>query len=331
MESALTTGVNNPALAVCQRLRALRLRSCGPRGKRKFASALGLPLSTYCAYEVSRQAPADILVRAAEVTACDLEWLLTGEMRGLASRKLSAEEAGIVQRLAALIDGRPEAKQAMEALADLLGEAQANAAPSPGAPVPATDEIEEQTVIPIIGRTAAGQAAFWQNAADAGGLRDLRALARDATAVDPVETFAGSLTTARPPYAAAGDANVIRFAHPRQVRDVLVDGVIVTTALGGHHAAIAVQIDGDSMIAVLDEGDYVIADPGQPAVSGHVAVAMIEGQIGTTCKVYVEEGREVRLVPMNRAYQAVTVPEDQVTFAWRVIGAVRRRKAGPPA
>ena len=47
--------------------------------KRKFADALGLPLSTYVNYEADRVPPSDVLVKVSEITGCDLNWLMTGQ------------------------------------------------------------------------------------------------------------------------------------------------------------------------------------------------------------------------------------------------------------
>lgn len=322
-----------PDKDICNRLRALRIRYFGPRGKAKFARHLGLPLSTYCTYEADRVPGADVLVRAAEITGCAVQWLMTGTLGQVDTGELSVQEAAMVSRLTKLLVKKPQARQAIEAFMDLLGEAgtaEAAAAAQTAGGVKAAaaasgKNLADRIVIPIIGRAAAGQVAFWSEIAGSSGegIHDLRTLAEQVLAADPGQAFDGVITTPGPPYAQTAETTVVRFPEPKQIGDVLIDGVIVTALQEQGGQWVAVQIDGESMMDVLKDGDYVIADPAQAAVAGEIALVMAEGQIGTTCKIYLIEDGEVRLVPANSAYQTVTVREDQVRFAWRVVGAIR--------
>jgi len=313
---------------LCKRLHTLRLRHYGPRGKANFAKALRLPLSTYCTYESCRLAPADILARATELTGCDLEWLLTGKIGRINTDNLSPEETGAVERMARLIAGRPEARQALEALVDLLSKGAGEnvtsdnmrQAPPKQPPIQLTDRV----LAPIVGRTAAGHLAFWREEEELAGLRDLRSLAEAVLAGEGESMFETEITTAGPPYAKAGSAAVVAFAESRQIGDVLVNGVVVlgTRKLG--RRLVAVEIDGESMESVLYGGDYILVDTDQPAASGEIALVRVEGQIGTTCKIFLPEGDKVRLIPANAAYETAVVKKDQIRWACRVVGAVRR-------
>ena len=64
--------------AVIGRIKFLRNRYAGKRGKSAFAKALDISPSTYSYYEQNRIPPIEILLKICEVTGADLEWLLTG-------------------------------------------------------------------------------------------------------------------------------------------------------------------------------------------------------------------------------------------------------------
>lgn len=313
---------------LCKRLHTLRLRHYGPRGKANFAKALSLPLSTYCTYERSRLAPADVLARAVELTACDLEWLLTGKIGRINTDNLSAEETGAVERMARLIAGRPEARQALDALVDLLSKGASEKTRSDNMrQVSSTQpsmQLTDKVLVPIVGRTAAGHLAFWREDEELVGLRDLRSLAEAALAGDAESMFETEITTAGPPYAKAGSAAVVAFAESRQVGDVLVNGVVVLATEKLGRRLVAVEIDGESMEGVLHSGDYILVDTAQTPALGEIALVRVEGQIGTTCKIFLPEGDEIRLIPANAAYETTVVKKDQIRWACRVVGAVRR-------
>ena len=65
--------------AICERLKQVRIRVCGPRGQSHFAALLNLSPSTYNYYEKGRIPPVDVLDRAAKVTGAPLLWLIRGE------------------------------------------------------------------------------------------------------------------------------------------------------------------------------------------------------------------------------------------------------------
>lgn len=64
---------------ICQRLREVRIKHFGDRGRSKLCRMLGIQPSTYSLYEVHRAPPAELLVRVAQITGVSLEWLLSGQ------------------------------------------------------------------------------------------------------------------------------------------------------------------------------------------------------------------------------------------------------------
>jgi SOS-response transcriptional repressor LexA len=230
--------------------------------------------------------------------------------------------------MARLIAGRPEARQALDALVDLLSKGASEKTRSDNMrQVSSTQpsmQLTDKVLVPIVGRTAAGHLAFWREDEELVGLRDLRSLAEAALAGDAESMFETEITTAGPPYAKAGSAAVVAFAESRQVGDVLVNGVVVLATEKLGRRLVAVEIDGESMEGVLHSGDYILVDTAQTPALGEIALVRVEGQIGTTCKIFLPEGDEIRLIPANAAYETTVVKKDQIRWACRVVGAVRR-------
>ena len=74
----LRGGKSTDHLRICERLKVLRLRVCGPRGQSEFASRLGLSPSTYSYYERGRIPPVAVVDRACQIGGVSLSWLLRG-------------------------------------------------------------------------------------------------------------------------------------------------------------------------------------------------------------------------------------------------------------
>lgn len=107
-------------LGVCTRLAEVRTRHFGPRGKSGFARELGIGSSTYDRYERDRMPPADLLLKAAEITGVRLEWLITGEGPREASPPATGRIAALVERLRELLRRRQDLTDQVDAfLTDL--------------------------------------------------------------------------------------------------------------------------------------------------------------------------------------------------------------------
>ncbi len=65
--------------AVIERIKGLRCRFSGLRGKSEFAKALGISPSTYNYYEQKRIPPVETLLKISQITGADLHWILTGQ------------------------------------------------------------------------------------------------------------------------------------------------------------------------------------------------------------------------------------------------------------
>jgi transcriptional regulator with XRE-family HTH domain len=108
--------------ALAQRIRELRRRHFGPRGKAEFARRLGISPQEYERYERGTVPPGEVLVRMCELTGEDLQWLLVG-VSGRAAMVITGTRARhqqLLARLAQLLDEKPELAGPVEAFVDLL-------------------------------------------------------------------------------------------------------------------------------------------------------------------------------------------------------------------
>lgn len=133
-----------------ERLRELRRRHFGPRGKEEFARRLGLEAGEYERFERGAIPSGELLVRICELTGEDLQWLLTGvAARGtvvISGTRTRHQE--LLTRLARLLDEQPRFAAPVEAFVDLLlrGDA-AQSAPAPR--LPETTAAAVRRLIPI--------------------------------------------------------------------------------------------------------------------------------------------------------------------------------------
>ena len=159
----------------------VRVEVAGPRGKAAFARQLGISPTTYQSYERDRIAPADVLVRIADVAQVDLRWLLTGHSADGAAPQA---DHPALQRAAALLAKCSNAAAPLAAFVDLLAASMlfpakpaaqlAAATPTARATLAAQDTAQAPSPeaggaspeapadtdgwIPILGRSAAGTA-----------------------------------------------------------------------------------------------------------------------------------------------------------------------------
>ena len=91
---------------ICERLKVVRVRHYGDRGRAEFCRELGITPSTYSLYEVSRVPPVELLVRVAQLTGVQMPWLLTGKGEPY-SAEVVTPAAGLVKTTPAIADWIP--------------------------------------------------------------------------------------------------------------------------------------------------------------------------------------------------------------------------------
>ena len=287
---------------ICERLRAVRGRHFGDRGRSKLCRELGITPSTYALYEISRVPPVELLVRVAQLTGVPLEWLLTGAGE--------SEPTGSQPRSGAL----PAAGLATS--------------PAPRKRPRATPPAITHW-IPIIGSTAAGTARYWEELpvthggpeADARLEQTLseyadRAGETSQTPGDLSSTIDMNRTVSLVQFSTPDDRGFVEFLNAPGVK-------------GKYPRAVAWRIDGDSMSPRYLDGDLVISSLDHPAVAGHPCVARQKGQIGVNCKIYQEAGRDILLIPINEHSPTQRLPAQELQWAHRVLCSVRIERATP--
>ena len=321
--------------AIIERIRILRRRFSGRRGKRKFAKAIGISPSTYNYYEKERLAPMPVLVKICQLCDVNLEWLLTGQAvkatTGMppdiptlqANPQFVAKNSRLLKKLHHLLVENPSSLDAVYAFVELLCE---NKALEGGTPYAASRLSSNRPGwIPVLGRTAAGMVHFWNEAILPEPNRviaELDELVEKHTSQTILGAFEGKVSIdlpARPlakglknnltsliQVSSQGTDEVVRFVENSELHELYPD-------------SFALQVDGDSMSPRIDDGDFVVLSPSVPAVQGHVAVARIVNQIGVTCKLIRAEESEVHLIPINEKYETKIVPRKELLWALAVL------------
>lgn len=142
--------------SLCERIRELRRRHFGPRGRDELARRLNVPPETYARYERDAIPPGAVLVQMCELTGEDLQWLLTGvASRGaVVISGARRRHQDLLARLAQLLDTRPALAAPIEAFLDLLQrppiatDARALAEPAPRGLIPVFELDELRDSLP---------------------------------------------------------------------------------------------------------------------------------------------------------------------------------------
>ena len=348
---------------IIQRIRELRERFSGPRGRSKFAQALAISPSTYNYYERDRIPPIEVLLRICEVTGADIEWLLTGressrkfafakETVGTDPREavISGVNSVLLRKLDALLTENPDLGTAVSAFVDLLVEKKA----IESKPRPSFVQSGQQHPgwIPVLGRTAAGLVHFWDQMVlpePKQAVTELDEIVRKHTGKAITGFVDGTITIDLRAQALVDGlksqrANLIQVggsALPadKQETDAMdstsspqVDStgppqVVEFVECEAIHKlfpdSFALQIDGESMSPRINDGDIVILSPSVPAAQGQAAVARVVNQIGVTCKLIRTTQERVHLIPINERYETKVVPKNELLWALAVLCHIR--------
>ena len=318
-----------PENAICGRVADLRRTCFGPRGRAAFARALNVSPSTYNYSEKGRQPPADLLARAAAVTGASLEWLMTGAGEPFPS---SAEKAGdntlsqgareVLARLQAA-GGATQAAGSRTALREILAKIQEKFPPRDAAWQPAAPGVRPGA-IPILGRTAAGLLAKWDECFAEEETAD--ALDRLLTHVEATAGRQhGAAIAAADPQDDAGrpaDATAMLI----QLSEPTPEGILEYLELPGlvvGPGAFALRVDGDSMAPRILDGDIIVCRRGVEPQPGQTAVVKVRGRVGVTVKLWRPEGKFVHLIPINEAYEPSRTLRVDILWACRCLWVVR--------
>ena len=278
--------MNNPERALVARIKELRRRQFGPRGKAEFARRLGVPLEEYERYERGTVPPGDVLVRMCELTGEDLQWLLTGvAARGtVVISGTRSRHQKLLTKLAQLLDEQPERAGPVEAFVDLLiGGEQVLAESGRQLPLPPTRDL-----IPIF---AAGELPLTLPETGTGGLND---------SFPPVllpET--AQLTERKRARLAepAGEYNQDDFRNVEMVTHTAEDGQVRQFV---HSPEIArcvpglfgVRLEDDTMTPMFQAGDAVLSTLGSAPQVGHPVLCRLNDDPVCRCRIWLDQDEE---------------------------------------
>lgn len=305
---------------IIERIVFLRKNFAGERGRKKFATLLGISPSTYSYYEKDRVPPIPILLKICELCNVDIGWLLTGK-----SNEKSGKNDQISLKIHKIIEKQPASLQTILAFLGLL-EQEADLQSSRGQP----KALQQAPTgwIPVLGRTAAGVPGLWDEAIGTDSavlethLEELVQKHINASIVNSMATDVSIDSQARPVIqalnnvqaslvqTAGGDDQIVQFIDCPQIRELLPD-------------CFALQIDGDSMAPRINDGDIVIVSPSVSANAALPAIVRLTDAIGVTCKLMRIEDEIIHLVPINEKYDTKIVKRKDLLWALAVLCHIR--------
>ncbi len=263
-----------------RRIRDLRRRHFGPRGKRAFAEKLGVPVEQLERYESGLIPEGPVLLRMCELTGEDLQWLLTGvASRGtVVISGARGRHQELLARIAEAIDRDPALARPIEALLDLLlagrparqaRETAALPAAEAWIPVLQPDELPERLDadgrgvaprLPAPGGEPQGSGDEWRLA-------------------EPQLDYAAD---------AWGRVQVVegRDAGGRSRR--FVRSPLIAQVLD---SAFGVAWTGDAMVPMFRDGDVLIVWPHAPARVGRPAVLRTREPAAARCGIWLGDER----------------------------------------
>lgn len=312
---------NSDAIAINRRIQQLRQQYAGPRGKTKFAKAIGISPSTYSYYENNRIPPIETLLRISEVTGADLHWLLTGST---SSGQHSVPETALLANLGRLLSEHPDLAEPVSAFIELLGEKKGFEKQLRHEPSPAS-QAAKPGWIPILGRTAAGMVHFWSETLmrdKTPAVTELDELVKKHLGKEIARRESGNLSLdfqAQSFPQALKDATATLIRVQGRDEKELVEFIEAAQVHRAFPDSFALHIDGDSMSPRINDGDIIIASPSVPAQPGQIAIAQVSNQIGVTCKLIRETDETVHLIPINEHYETKIVPKKDLLWAIAVL------------
>lgn len=298
----------HPEQALCKRIRELRRRHFGPRGKAAFAEKLGLEATDYERFESGTIPPGDILIRICEQTGEDLQWLLTGvAARGtVVISNAPHRHQELVVRIASLLEQRPELASPIAAFVDVVAEQ-----PAQGRSPAALPPSEAATYMPVF--RLAELPDEWPGPNGPGGgyplvlsAADLQAAPTQAIVLhEPALEYSGA---AQVPAARglleAGGGRWIGLSSPG-----------VQNLFPG---SFAVALDDESMAPMLHAGEAVIITPGTEPQLGKPTVVKLVDAPGC-CRVWLGAQADTVLLGRISDGQTEQVPRRRIRWAWEVL------------
>lgn len=117
----------------------------------------------------------------------------------------------------------------------------------------------------------------------------------------------------------------IQAGFPSPAQGAFADSVDLNHELISNPAAtFCARVIGDSMVdSGINEGDMLIIDRSIDPHDGDIAVCFIDGDF--TVKRIIIDDKGLSLVPANRKYPVIRVPEDSNFIIWGVVSHIIKK------
>ncbi len=304
--------MTTPEKQLAQRIRELRRRHFGARGKAEFARRLDLPLEAYERFERGTVPPGDVMVRMCDVTGEDLQWLLTGTAaRGtVVISGARRRHQDLLTRIAQAIDAQPKLAASLEAFLDLLLKSEQMQQTSGALPAP-----DAANLVPVF---ATGH---WpRGLPDPGGGGGDGGLAL-AHAAELADVPRAACALAEPD--GDGGGEIVHRAELLAARDESrgVDGYLHCPGLVSlFPEAFAVRLEqAGPMCPMFADGDVVVVAPGAEPALGRPALCKFRSDADDRCRIWL--GGDDRHVHLGRVSDGghETLPREELCWALDVL------------
>lgn len=270
-------GVAQELSKLADRIRELRRRHFGARGKELLAAQLSVPVEQLERYERGTIPPAELLVRLCELTGEDLQWLLTGvSSRGtVVISGARGRHQALLAKVAQIVENRPQLAAPIEAFLELLA----------GAGKHGPDEPRRlpsrRNLIPIYELSELPDRLEYRTGEAAALVLPYDAPASDAGAI------AGKLAEPSTRYDASRfhKVNLVRAADARTARRFVDCPELADCA----EALFGVAIRDDAMAPMFAAGDAAIVAMTSPSQVGRPAVLKIADDQAARCRMWLGE------------------------------------------
>ena len=317
--------------SVIARIKTLREKHTGKRGKALFAKSLGISPSTYNYYEKDRIPPVYVLWNICQATGADLHWLLTGQEEIYANANNNANtNDSLIIKIKELVNQDLQSARALEAFVDLYQQKIIIESDLTNDKTTTYDKTSPQDAhppwLPVLGRTAAGIAHFWeQNDAQLPGITEFTELITRHQKSSYRQQLPQQITTdiAQPDVLPLNHKSVSLVQLSELNPDGISEFIESADILNRYPDAFALRVDGDSMAPRIQDADIIILSPSVPARDGAAAVLKIRNQIGVTCKIIRKTNNHIHLIATNENYETKIFDIDQILWSLAVIWRIR--------
>ncbi len=319
---------NSDYNAIIERIKLVRERFAGKRGKSKFAHSIGISPSTYNYYENNRIPPIEIMLKICDLTGTDLEWLLKGKkadnsLKTSVNNQKEPYNYTLMRKIDAILASSPELTEPISAFIDILSQKKGiekNLSQSPKAL-----KKDRPDWIPVIGRTAAGLVHFWQEQIipeSKQAVTELDELVKKYTGKKIIGFADGTISVDLQAEAVIdglkkSEANLVQISSIKS--DDIVEFIQCEQIHQLFNDSFALRVDGDSMSPRVNDGDIIILSPSVHAAQGQIGVVHVKNQIGVTCKLIRMTDENVHLIPINEKYETKIVNKSDLLWALAVL------------